>query len=258
MANHNHKTAATLVKAGHTSSAIVAVIASPADLAVALHLRSWPDFLELRLDAFIHDLDQLESSLHDLRAPLIITARHSAEGGITRLSDAARQRLLLRFLPRAAFVDVELRSLRPLKAVIDAAQASSVGRILSVHALAHCPAQKQLHEWAETARSSGADVCKIALRTDTIDELRRLLAFWEEESEGEMPISAMSIGRYGRASRVALARGGSALSYVHLGDTRLRLPGQLSLTEMRRVLSAHARHQPATEVRAISLREPLV
>ncbi len=256
MANHNDKTAATLVKAGESSGAVVAVIASAADLAAALRLRSQPRFFELRLDAFVADLDHVESRLRQLRAPVIITARHPAEGGISRLSQAARKGLLLRFLPHAAFVDVELRSLRQMKAVSHAARASSVARILSVHALTRCPAAKQLHAWAATARSSSADVFKIAVRTDTIAELRRLLAFWQQESTAEMPISAMGVGRYGCASRIELARRGSALNYVHLGSARL--PGQLSLAEMRRALSPHARVASPAEVRAISLREPHV
>jgi len=70
-----------------------------------------------------------EAQLLKLRRPLIITARHPAEGGKKVWS--TRRDLLLKFLPRAKFVDVELRSLHELGAVWDEARRLRVGRICS-------------------------------------------------------------------------------------------------------------------------------
>src|SRR5207249_5650501 len=92
--------------------ALVGVIASVDELRLATRMRAPPDLFELRLD---HLPNLRESQLLKLRRPFIITARHPAEGG--RKVRSGRCGLLLKFLPQAKFVDVELRSLRELREV---------------------------------------------------------------------------------------------------------------------------------------------
>src|SRR5712691_7355554 len=98
------------VKARATPGRLVGVVATRAALAAATRLRNPPDFFELRLDALCDCLGEIKRTIPRLRAPLILTARHRAEGGRNELSEGARQELLLRFLEHAAFIDVELRS----------------------------------------------------------------------------------------------------------------------------------------------------
>ncbi|HZE12711.1 MAG TPA: type I 3-dehydroquinate dehydratase, partial [Chthoniobacterales bacterium] len=98
-----------------TRSKIVGVIFSRADLERALRMRRPPDFFELRLDGL------LGGPIEKLPAPLIITARDPREGGANNLSVPRRRALLLKFLPRAKYVDVELRSARALQSVLRSA-----------------------------------------------------------------------------------------------------------------------------------------
>src|ERR1700750_2368734 len=107
--------------------ALVGVIASVDELRLATGMRAPPDLFELRLD---HLPNLRESQLLKLRQPLIITARHPAEGG---KKVGSRRDLLLKFLHRAKFVDVELRSLHELAPVWDEARRRRVGRICSFH-----------------------------------------------------------------------------------------------------------------------------
>jgi len=58
--------------------ALVAVIASPTALARATRLHHPPDLFELRLDALRHSLGVISRALPQLRAPLLLTARHPA------------------------------------------------------------------------------------------------------------------------------------------------------------------------------------
>ena len=218
----------------HSPARLVAVIASWADVQRARRLRSSVDLLELRLDAFISAPEELELSIGTLPAPLIITARHPAEGGHNRLSVARRRGMLLRFLPLASLVDIELRSAASLRPVLDAAAASQVHRIISVHDFRRTPTAQRLHELARTAEQLGADIFKIATRTDTAAELERLVEFFET-ARGPMAISAMGIGKLGRASRKLLAQRGSTLNYAHLGTPQAE--GQLSLAEVRGALN---------------------
>ncbi len=235
VANQKDMRAAGSVKAGGIPPRLVAVIASPADLARALRLRRAPDLFELRLDALLPSLGELAEQLGALPARLLITARHGREGGHHDLSAARRRRLLLRFLPRAAWVDLELRSVTALRPVLQQAAQRGVRRIISVHEFTRTPEVARLREMAQAARAAGGDVFKLVTRTDTPAALQRLLEFAAFAQQQRLPFSAMGVGALGRTSRILLAQHGSVLHYAHLGTAML--PGQLSLPELRRTLA---------------------
>jgi 3-dehydroquinate dehydratase-1 len=213
---------------------IVGVIFCRADFLRASRMRNPPDLFELRLDCLVQHLASIEKGISRLAAPLILTARHRHEGGANNLSSRERRDLFLRFMSHASLVDVELRSARALGAVLDATQPRGLRIIASVHDFTGTPAARRLDENVEVARSLGADVLKIATRTDTPAELQRLVDFFERHRR-TMKIAAMGIGKLGRISRLELARRGCPLNYAHLG--RSKLPGQLSIRELRRALS---------------------
>lgn len=226
-------TALRRVKARTPQALLVAVISSPSDLPRAVALRHPPDYFELRLDALAPVLPDAQPFISQLHAPLIITARHPAEAGMHHLSPGRRCELLVRYLPRARYVDVELRSVTELQTVLDTAKKQGVKRIISVHDFHHTPPCEELQHLLGAARRAHAHVFKIVTRTDTQDEVARLVEFFERNKD-RLPISAMGTGALGCETRLALARRGSALNYVHLGARQVE--GQLSLAEMRRHL----------------------
>ncbi|MGH8163437.1 MAG: type I 3-dehydroquinate dehydratase, partial [Rhodanobacteraceae bacterium] len=215
--------------------AFVGVIADLAALHKAMRLRQPPDLFELRLDALRDFLPEIEDALPRLRAPLILTARLSAEGGCGALSTAARGRLLRRFLSHARWIDLELRSARNFAPFLAEAQQRKIGVIISSHHLRGTPSQQALQNQLASAIAAGADIFKIATRTDTRAQLRRLLAFFSE-NRASFPIAAMGLGSRGAESRRCLLRLGSVLNYSHLGEANA--PGQLTLAELRRVRAA--------------------
>jgi 3-dehydroquinate dehydratase-1 len=206
---------------------IVAVICSPRELRRAVRLRRPPDFFELRLDALVRHLDEIETT--ELPAPLILTARDPREGGVNSLATRARRDLLLRFLPRAHSIDIELRSASAFLSILDLARARNIQRIISFHNFKDTPPILRLHQKAGAAQEFGADIFKIATRTDTSAQLKRLLDFYDS---ARVPVAAMGLGRLGRAARRELIRRGSILNYVHLGGTGIA--GQPSLSDVRR------------------------
>jgi len=219
------------VKEGVSASAVVAVIASPAALARGMRLRRPPDLFELRLDALRHSLGAVARAIPKLRAPLILTARHPAEGGHGDLPSDARQTMLERFLEQAAFIDVELRSFKQMKALIQKAQQHRVALILSWHDLNGTLTGSALLRKAKSAASEGATIFKVVSRTETPAELARFISLFQKTSR-RIPIAAMGIGKLGRASRLQLAQLGSALTYVSLGEPTVA--GQPSLSQLRR------------------------
>jgi len=213
---------------------IVGVIFSRTDFQRALRMRNPPDLFELRLDRLSDCLDEIQADVARLPAPLIITARDPREGGAGGLSTRCRRELLLEFVSRAAYIDLELRALRSFEAVLQSAAAAGIRKIISFHDFKSTPPAVRLDELAVKARSSGADVVKIATRTNTESQMRTLLDFYDRHRR-QSPVAAMGIGKFGRASRLELARRGAALNYAHLGSASA--PGQLSVRDLRRVIS---------------------
>ena len=224
------------VKADAPRSRLVGVIASPAALTRATRLLRPPDLFELRLDALRHSLGKVTRAISKLRAPLIITARHPAEGGLGGLDAAARRALLGRFLEHAAFVDLELSSVRQMATIIRQVQRRKAGLILSLHDFHDTPSQAELLRKTKSAAAAGAAIFKIATRTDTPTQLARLISFYEA-APATLPIAAMGMGKLGLASRRRLAQLGSALTYVSLG--RATAEGQPSLSRLRGTRTAY-------------------
>src|SRR5215216_1319746 len=210
---------------------IVGVITSPADFERAVRLRRPPDLFELRLDCLLPTIRHLEKRLRRLGAPLMITARSPQEGGANGLSIRERRNLLCRFLPDAQYVDIELRSAFALRALLRVAEQQNVKRIISYHNFKTTPPVRVLLTKARAAKAHGANIFKVATRTDTPVQLTRLLDFTTNENVG-LAVAAMGIGRLGAISRVLLARAGSVLIYASTGRCA-NIEGQLSLDQLR-------------------------
>ena len=212
---------------------LVAVIASPGDLRFAIAMHQPPDLFELRLDHLCGALDQLERKMSILSVPVIITARDPREGGANNLSLQKRINLLLRFLPYAKYIDVELRSARAFKWLLARARKQNVRRILSFHNFKSTPSPRSLRAKASLAKTHGADIFKVATRTDTPRDLTRLVDFVMDK-DVDLAVSAMGVGKLGAISRLLLARGGSVLNYASL--QRSQIEGQLSIDVLRSAL----------------------
>ncbi len=210
---------------------VVGVIASRADLERALRMRRPPDLFELRLDRLADIADQVENVVPKLRTPLVITARHPHEGGARKLRLRQRRDLLARFLNHAQHIDVELRSARALRSILTLAEEKNIRRIISFHNFKSTPSARILAAKAREARSHGADIFKVATRTDTPIELGRLVEFMTSRPL-DLAVAVMGIGKLGAISRVLLARAGSVLIYASVGAAT-DVEGQLSLEQLR-------------------------
>jgi 3-dehydroquinate dehydratase-1 len=215
---------------GRLGNRVVGVILSHADLDRAIRMHEPPDFFELRLDRLVSILDQLEKKMSLLPAPLIITARHPAEGGANQLSPRQRRDLLSQFLSRAHYVDIELRSVPAFQRLLRLARKQNVERIISVHYLKSTPPFRILRTKVRAAKAHGANIFKVATRTDTPEQLARLIDFVTRR-EVDLPVSAMGLGKLGLVSRILLACAGSALVYASLSESDME--GQISLDQLR-------------------------
>src|SRR5215471_4145005 len=210
---------------------VVGVIASRADLDRAVRMRRPPDLFELRLDRLAGIAEQVENLVPKLHTPLIITARHPLEGGAGKLQLRQRQDLLARFLNHADYIDLELRSAPALRSLLKLAKKKNVRRIISFHNFQSTPSVRTFTAKAYQAKSQGADIFKVATRTDTPMELGRLLEFMTS-NRLNLAMAVMGIGTLGAISRVLLARAGSVMIYASVGPVS-NVEGQLSVEQLR-------------------------
>lgn len=217
-----------------SSAAVVATAHTAAGWRAAQRLRPVDgiDFVELRLDSLRLSGPQVLAGAAGLPCPLIVTARHPAEGGAGRWSDAERLDLLRGGLAGASVVDVELRSVRALQAVLDEAARRRVVRVLSFHDFRGTPALPVLRRKISEARRAGAEVVKIATALRHAGDLATLLQL---QASATFPLATMGMGPLGRVSRLVLAAAGSRLNYGYLD--RPQVPGQWPATELKHRLA---------------------
>lgn len=217
-----------------TPPLVVGTVHSPGSLRAAARLQPGEvDLVELRADAFAEDPRPLLALARGMKIPCIVTVRHPAEGGAGGLKSARRGALYREFLPVAACLDVELRSVGALEGVIAAARESGVRVIVSTHDFHGTPSVAALRRKIAAARSAGADGCKIATFTRTAADLGRLVALFA--GRPVLPLSVMGMGPLGKVSRLVLARLGSELNYGYLD--RPNASGQWEARELKRRLA---------------------
>jgi 3-dehydroquinate dehydratase-1 len=190
------------------------------------------DLVELRVDALADRLERVRLAASRLRVPVLLTVRHPAEGGAGGLSARRRRDLFMEFLPLASLVDVELRSIHSMRAIIPAARELGIAVVISDHHFGSMPTVSRMVERQRRAFEAGADVFKIAALTEDAAQLARLLEFAGRPGEG--PRAMMGMGKFGQVSRLALACAGSVLNYGYLD--RPNAPGQWEARELRKLL----------------------
>ena len=213
--------------------AVVATIHTLPGLKAALKLPAGAvDFFELRLDTLAAGQDRLSRLLPKLKAPLMLTVRHPLEGGAGRMPLEKRRRLYEQFLPHAACIDIEIRSLRALAGVIRAARARKVGVIISHHDFQKTPPVAKLSALARRASRAGADIFKIATRTSSLADLAVLLSFMARQKGRK--VSVMGMGRFGKISRLLFADAGSVLNYGYLDTPQVTGQWSALILKLRR------------------------
>ena len=188
------------------------------------------DAVEVRVDA-LQDPPSLRQ-VAELPLPAIVTVRSPDEGGLRALSEADRLASYFTLLPSAAAIDLEMRSAKRMGDLLDRIRSEKKVLILSFHNFESTPAVSELREIYARMREMGADIAKIATKTETVAEVSRLLALLEHSSS---PLAVMGMGALGRASRLLFAEAGSALNYGWLD--RPQVPGQWSAREFLELLA---------------------
>ncbi len=158
--------------------------------------------------------------------PVIVTVRLAAEGGDWKRPEAERGGYFTSALENLAAIDVELQS-RSLPKLAALGKKLKKTVIVSAHDFTKTPSASALRDLIWEA-ATHASLIKIATLTKTAADLATLRGLLEQD--WGVPLAVMGMGDLGLASRLELARHGSALVYGWLDDPMA--PGQPSAAEL--------------------------
>ena len=186
-----------------------------------------PDLVELRLDLVAReDLPGLAAACREVSLPLVATVRSVEEGGAFAGDADDCARLLVPFLSRARYVDLERR----FRSQAPACRRAGCRVIASVHLGTMLPLP-ELFGLERDLRSYG-DIPKLVLAPSSDDDLLDLLSFTHAVSK---PVCTSIMGTAFRHGRALLPLFGSSFAYCSVG--RPSSPGQYTLAEMRTLVA---------------------
>lgn len=191
------------------------------------------DVIELRLDTLKLSTEEIKTALVGNAIPVLLTARHPAEGGQGSEDAAGRMAMIEPLLGLAALVDIELRSAMEMKPLVQKAQGMGVRVMGSFHDFQTTPGEEVLRGAINFAQPAGLDAVKLATFLNTAADLTRLITLTSEVHR--LRLSSMGMGPLGRVSRLVLAKCGSLLNYGYLGQANA--PGQWPVTRLKELLA---------------------
>ncbi|MFS0785919.1 type I 3-dehydroquinate dehydratase [Shouchella sp. 1P09AA] len=206
-----------------------------------------PGLIEWRVD-FFEQLDQTNEVIeigkwikeHADGIPILFTRRSIREGGETiSLTEAEVTDLYMEILKADVVdaVDVELSCPAEAKqSIIKLAKEKQVQTVMSFHNFKETPKKKELLSILEQAQKEGADVGKIALMPQSLEDVLTVAQVTEEANRTlTIPIITMSMGPKGALSRLMGGAFGSAVSFA-VGQSA-SAPGQIEIAEVEKVLN---------------------
>jgi 3-dehydroquinate dehydratase-1 len=203
--------------------------------------------LEWRVDFFadIADTAAVLALAAAIRAaaphtPVLFTRRSTKEGGEPiPLSEEQVVALIAAVCASGMvqFVDFEMNNdPAHVAQVRAAAHAHGVLLLLSFHNFQATPAQEVLCQRFAQAQALGADVAKIAVMPQRLEDVLAVLAATLESSQKlDIPLVSMSMGGYGALTRLFGFAFGSAMSFVV--GAAASAPGQVPMEDMQTVLA---------------------
>jgi 3-dehydroquinate dehydratase-1 len=205
-----------------------------------------PDLLEWRVDFFeaIADRDEVLRAAAAVRAssggiPVLFTRRCQREGG--QAIPLAEPQVLALYEAVAASGCVDLMDFEMGNEPAHVAQVRALTRrhglslVLSFHDFQRTPAQEELRARFEQAHRLDADVAKVAVMPQAMEDVHRLLGATLQASRAlPIPVISMAMGGLGAVTRLCGGVFGSALTFAV--GAAASAPGQIAIEEVRAAL----------------------
>ena len=202
------------------------------------------DIIEVRLD-YLESLkkDFLQKVFGIIRdmeidTAVLATFRTKAEGGEREISAVEYENLYTWILEEKIVdaIDVELfMGDEVCKRLVKKAKEQSICTIFSNHDFHKTPEQEEMKQRWRKMKEFGADVVKIAVMPDSMEDVYRLLSITTEmKEELKSPVITMSMGKKGMISRMMGESTGSCLTFG--SGKKASAPGQISADKLKEVL----------------------
>lgn len=204
------------------------------------------DLVEWRMDyhkdalnqnKMLQTVDKIRNLLGDV--PLLATFRTKVEGGEKEISDKEYKELNKCMITsgKIDLIDIEFfRGKEIIKAVVDTAHHYGVKVLMSNHDFKQTPSKEAILERLKQMQEKGADICKIAVMPNSMEDVFTLLRATYEMTEyyATIPVITMSMGKIGLVSRLIGESIGSDLTFgiAHKESA----PGQIAASKLERVL----------------------
>ena len=204
------------------------------------------DMVEWRVDWFenVFEFDKVEEVLKELRdalgnIPILMTFRTSKEGGEKAIEPEAYARLNVKAAQTGYvdFVDVEIFTGDEIvKKIIDGVHAAGARVIASNHDFFKTPAQSDIVYRLRKMQDMGADIPKIAVMPQNMEDVLKLLSVTNEfkEENPDTPVITMSMGKMGMISRLCGESFGAAVTFA--AHKKASAPGQMEMHEVADIL----------------------
>lgn len=202
-----------------------------------------PDLLEWRVDFFGRLADPGEvlataAALRDAAAgiPILFTRRSQREGGQPIALSEAQVLALYEAVVASGCVDLvdfEMDNAPEHVAQVRAlARRAGIPLVLSFHDFERTPDDATLAARFAQAQRLGADVAKVAVMPQSMEDVHRLLGATLRASRAlDIPVISMSMGGLGAVSRICGGVFGSALTFA-VGSAA-SAPGQIAIEDVR-------------------------
>ena len=204
------------------------------------------DMVEWRVDWFenVFEFDKVEEVLKELRdalgnIPILMTFRTSKEGGEKAIEPEAYAKLNIKAAQTGYvdFVDVEIFTGDEIvKKIIDGVHAAGARVIASNHDFFKTPAQSDIVYRLRKMQDMGADIPKIAVMPQNMEDVLKLLSVTNEfkEENPDTPVITMSMGKMGMISRLCGESFGAAVTFA--AHKKASAPGQMEMHEVADIL----------------------
>lgn len=196
--------------------------------------RMGADLVEVRLDR-LRSFHGLSGIARAVAKPLIATNRPLSEKGGFTGSEENRAKIIREAVQDGfAYADLEATT-KSLEHIIEAVRVNGGKVILSSHDYYRTPDISKLQSMLESLRKYKPDVAKIVTTAHTPDDTLTILRFLHSNTRSNPPLVSFAMGHEGTWSRVLAPFYGASFTYASCERGEETAPGQLTVTELRRI-----------------------
>lgn len=207
---------------------ICAVITSN-DLETIRQVEPWVDLFEVRID---HIGDGWQSLAKQLNQPWIACNRIASEGGRWQQSEDERIEELLKAVELgASMIDIELAT-ASLDKVIPLIKPRAQC-LLSFHDLTGTPPLSEMQKIIRRQLDTGADLCKVVTTANRAEDNLTVLQL--VANFPKVRVVSFAMGTLGLISRILCPLVGGDFTYASIEPGKESAPGQLTVTELRKI-----------------------